>query len=472
MTSNLKLPIIPNNITVHLGKPSEKAANVTVPFIDYVKNVASSEIYPTWPENALRANIYAQISFALNRIYTEYYRSKGYDFDITNSTAFDQSFVYGRDIFQNISMIVDDIFDSYIVRQGTYEPLFAQYCNGTTTKCNGLSQWGSVELANKGYTPYQILQNYYGNNIDIKTNVPVSDISESIPIRPLRLGSTGDDVRNIQIKLNRISTNYPSIPKIYPINGFYDQNTLNAILEFQRIFNLNTDGITGKSTWYKINSIYNAVKKLNELDSEGITLEEIKRQFPGNLSLGSRGIGVETIQYMLKYISLYNPQVPEIKKDGIFGPLTEEAVKDFQKYIGLEPNGIIDDITYSALYDSYRGIINSLPDSQFIGKGRPYPGFPLGTGQKNEYVKYLQEYLNVISEVVPSVKRLSQDGIFGPLTENDVKEFQKYKGITANGIVAINTWDAIVSLYEDIIKGNLVSVNQYPSSNAYYTEEK
>ncbi|MBR6709015.1 MAG: spore cortex-lytic protein, partial [Clostridia bacterium] len=149
-----QLPYIPETVTVHLGAPDTNAPNITVSFPDYIKNVASSEIYPTWPENAIRANIYAQISYALNRIYTEYYRSRGYDFDITNSTAVDQSFVNGRDIFENISQIVDEIFNQYLRRQGAVEPLFAQYCNGTTVTCPGLSQWGTVELANRGYTPY------------------------------------------------------------------------------------------------------------------------------------------------------------------------------------------------------------------------------------------------------------------------------------------------------------------------------
>ena len=154
-------PFIPQTITVHLGPPDSPARNVTVPFVDYLKNVAASEIYPTWPENALRANIYAQISFALNRIYTEWYRSRGYDFDITNTTAFDQSYNFGRDTFQTTDRIVEELFNDYIVRQGAIEPLFAQFCNGTTSTCEGLSQWGTVDLANRGLTPFSILTNYY-----------------------------------------------------------------------------------------------------------------------------------------------------------------------------------------------------------------------------------------------------------------------------------------------------------------------
>ena len=204
MNNGAILPVIPENITVHLGRPTESARNVTVPFADYIKNVASSEIYPTWPENALRANILAQISFTLNRIYTEYYRSRGYDFDITNSTAFDQSFVYGRDIFENISQIVDEIFNEYVRRSGSVEPLFAVYCDGINVQCNGVSQWGSVELANQGLTPYEILQYYYGDGIELVTDVPVVGSITSYPGTPLRLGSNGDEVYFVQTRLNRI----------------------------------------------------------------------------------------------------------------------------------------------------------------------------------------------------------------------------------------------------------------------------
>ena len=214
------LPTIPEYITVHLGSPQSNARNVTVPFREYIANVASSEIFPTWPEAALRANILAQISFALNRIYTEFYRSRGYDFDITNSIANDQSFVDGREIFDNINEITGDIFDNYLVRQGFVEPLFATYCDGVEVTCPGLSQWGSVTLAERGLTPYAILQNYYGDDISIVVDAPIRGITATAPRRNLNLGSTGNDVAFVQLRLNRISNNFPSIPKIpkHPLN--------------------------------------------------------------------------------------------------------------------------------------------------------------------------------------------------------------------------------------------------------------
>ena len=315
-------PYIPSTITVHLGSPDSDAPNVTVPFQDYIANVASSEIYPTWPENAIRANILAQISFALNRIYTEYYRSRGYDFDITNSTAYDQSFVNNREIFENISQLVGEIFDTYIYRQGSVEPLFAQYCSGTTVTCDGLSQWGSVELAEQGLTPYEILQQYFGDDINLNFDTPVQTLTPSVPYRALRPGEVDEDVRTAQIRLNRISSNYPSIPKIYPVDGIYTTGTEDAVREFQRIFDLEVDGIIGKSTWYKIIQIYNGVKRLNELDSEGLGLSEIQRQFPEVLREGDTGIYIKQLQYFLAVVAQNSDQIQTIAIDSVFGPKT------------------------------------------------------------------------------------------------------------------------------------------------------
>ncbi len=459
--NNAPLPIIPESITVHLGRPEAPARNVTVPFIDYIKNVASSEIYPTWPESALRANIYAQISFALNRIYTEYYPSRGYDFDITNSTAFDQYFVPERDIFENISQIVDGIFNSYVVRQGTVEPLFTQYCNGTTSTCDGLSQWGTVPLAEQGLTPYEILQRFYGEDIDIRMNVPVQAIEESVPTRPLTLGSTGNDVKSIQVRLNRISTNYPAIPKIANPNGVYDQNTEAAVRRFQEIFNLTPDGIVGRNTWYRIQLIYNGVKRISELDSEGLTIEEISRQFPTELSVGSTGDGVRVVQYLLRYVATFDNRIPIINVDGIYGERTASATSAFQEIYGLPITGAMNEATYSLLYDVYRGYINSLPNSQFIGTARPYPGFTVTEGQSNEYVTALQTYLNLISRTFPEIPEIAVDGVFGPATRNAVIAYQNRFGLNPDGIVGLRTWESIGSLYSDLAKGGSVASSQH-----------
>ena len=205
-------PYVPQRITVHLGAPSADAQNVTVSFIDYVKNVASSEIYPTWEESALRANILAIVSFALNRVYTEFYRSRGYDFDITSSTAYDQFFVNGRSYFTNVARLVDDLFNDYLRRPGFVEPLAAKFCNGTTVTCEGLSQWGSQNLARQGYNSIQILRSYYGD-VEVVTDAPIRGITSSYPGIALRRGFSGPSVVVVQVSLNRISQNYPSIPK-------------------------------------------------------------------------------------------------------------------------------------------------------------------------------------------------------------------------------------------------------------------
>ena len=217
-------PYIPERITVHLGPPNADAQNVTVSFIDYVKNVASSEIYPTWADSALRANILAIVSFALNRVYTEFYRSRGYPFDITNSTAYDQFFVNGRSFFTNVSRIVDELFNDYLRRPGFVEPLAAKFCNGTTVTCEGLSQWGSENLAQQGYSSTQILRSYYGN-VEIVNNAPVRGITSSYPGSPLRRGTTGPSVVTVQVMLNRISQSYPAIPKIPSADGIFGART-------------------------------------------------------------------------------------------------------------------------------------------------------------------------------------------------------------------------------------------------------
>ena len=245
------IPFIPEQITVHLGTPSSNAPNVTVPFSDYVKNVASSEIYPTWDEDALRANILAIVSFALNRVYTEFYRSRGYDFDITNSTAFDQYFVNGRSFFDNVSRIVDELFNDYLRRPGFVEPLAAKFCNGTTVTCEGLSQWGSQNLAQQGYNANQIIRSYYGN-VETVVNAPIRGNTSSYPGTPLRVGSSGPNVVVIQTELNRISQNYPAIPKIPVVDGIFGPQTESAVRKFQEVFNLTPDGIVGKATWYAL----------------------------------------------------------------------------------------------------------------------------------------------------------------------------------------------------------------------------
>lgn len=442
-------PVIPDFITVHLGRPDSSAKNVRVPFTGYIKNVASSEVYPTWPENSLRANIYAQISLALNRIYTEYYRSRGYNFDITNSTAYDQAYIDGRDIFGNISRIVDEIFNSYITKGNQIQPYFAEYCDGKNVTCKGMSQWGTVTLANQGRTPIQILRNYYGSDINLVSNVPVKNIRESYPGTLLRLGTVGEDVRTIQRQLNRIRCNYPSIPNIPQTNGVFEATTRAAVRQFQSIFNLAVDGIVGRATWYKIKRIYNAVIKVSELYSEGITISDIDRIYSTSLRRGSRGNEVKLIQYYLNFLSFFNNRLPSIDADGIFGPATENAVKAFQSEYGLTADGIVGRDTWNRLQDAYFSTLNSLPDEYRSYSSLLYPGYVITTGASGNVVTQLQTFLNVIAANNSAVPSVAVDGVYGNETKNAVIAVQKLSGLEQTGAVGALTWNAIVNLYNE-----------------------
>jgi peptidoglycan hydrolase-like protein with peptidoglycan-binding domain len=459
------LPTIPETITVHLGAPSQPAANVTLPFLDYVKNVASSEVYPTWPEEAIRANIYAQISFALNRVYTEFYRNQGYDFDITSSTAYDQAFVNGRDIFENISRIVDETFNQYIVRNGSIEPLFAVYCNGTTTTCNGLSQWGTVELAEQGLGPYDILTRYYGNNISLVTNAPIAELRPSQPEILLRRGTVGNDVAFIQSRLNRISANYPAIPKILPVDGFFGIETENAVKKFQNIFNLAEDGIVGKATWYKIQFIYNAVKKLNELESEGLRLEDVSKFFPGTLNLGDTGESVEVIQYFLTAIAFFNSAIPAPVYSGVYDEQTRDAVIAFQAFAGLPQTGITDDATWNLIYDNYLGDIRSLTPEQIGTAIIPFPGTFLRLGDTGADVVQLQEFINVASSIYPAIPPVPITGVYDEDTRDAIYAAETLFGLEVDGITGPLVWDTLADIYNDAESGAVRQEGQFSGND-------
>lgn len=377
------IPFVPQNITVHLGPPNADAANVTVPFVDYIKNVASSEIYPTWEESALRANILAITSFALNRVYTEFYRSRGYDFDITNSTAYDQFYVNGRSIFSNISRLAEELFNDYLRRPGFVEPLAAKFCNGTTVTCEGLSQWGSQELAERGYNSTQILRTYYGN-VETVLNAPVQNYTSSYPGSPIRRGSIGPNVVVIQTELNRISQNYPAIPKIYPVDGIFGEQTEAAVRRFQEVFNLDADGIVGQATWYALIRLYTAVTNLSELRSQGQRYYSISWANNNPIRLGDRGIRVEHLQYMLNVLSAYIPEIPSLTVDGIFGSATRNAVLAAQRRFGLPETGTVNYETWEEIYDQFSGIENAtFRDLENF----PYTSGIIGNNLRNRYAQ-------------------------------------------------------------------------------------
>ena len=437
---------IPEYITVHLGDPDSPARNITIPFDQYIKSVASSEIYPTWPENSLRSNILAQITFALNRVYTEWYRSKGYDFDITNSTRYDQKFIEGRDYFDNIVKIVDEIFNNYVVKQDNVLPYFTQYCDGKRVSCEGLSQWGTVDLANQGLSPYEILKTYYGDDINIVYNAPLRQNTPSYPGVPLRLGNFSEDVRIIQRQLNRISDNYPAIPKIPNTNGVFNLQTEAAVKKFQEIFNINIDGIVGKATWYKIKDIYNGIKGFGELYSEGLTFNDVSRIYAEVLKEGDSGEQVGLIQYYLAVIGYFDDNIPVINIDRLFGPATKGAVLAFQQQYSLTHDGQVGRETFYKMTQVYNNLRQNLINQNSGLSNDIFPGRFLNLQMTGDDVDLLQQLLISITKNDPSLPAVNLSGVYDKATENAVRAIQSRYNITPNGIVGPLTWNRIIAL--------------------------
>ena len=438
--------IIPKNITVHLGKPAASARNVTVSFRNYIANVASSEVYPTWPEQALRANIHCQISLALNRIYTEWYPSKGYSFNITNSTSYDQYYVHGRTVFEVMTKLTDDIFNTYIRKTGTVNPYYSEYCDGKSVTCPGLKQWGTVTLANQGKNALQILKYYYGNNIEIVRTNSIQSIPQSYPGSPLRQGSSGSAVFTLQRQLNRITKDYPFLG-LLTVDGVIGSKMTATVKAFQKQFNLTADGVVGRSTWYKISYIYVSVKDLAELTSEGETSSGTLSDGTWNgtaLRQGSTGSAVEQLQFWLNTLAQYDSAIPSVTVDGIFGSGTTAAVRAFQRKYGLTVDGVVGQTTWNELYDEFRSIQSD------NGTPNAYPGTALRNGSSGQNVRLVQFWLKIARTVYSSLNNVTVDGRFGSSTEAAVRKFQSYFGLTSDGVVGRTTWSKLYEVYNDI----------------------
>ena len=438
-----RYPIVPNTITVHLGKPDENSRNITVPFTEYISNVASSELYPTWPKNALEANIYAIISFAMNRVYNEWYRSKGYNFDITSSPIYDQAFVENRSTYENINNIVEEIFNNYVVKGSQVQPYFTRYCDGRKTQCDGLSQWGSVELANQGKTPIDILKYYYGNDISIFYNAPVGDNIEGYPGYEVGLGSAGNPVLLIQRDLKRIRKNYPAIPNISTSLGIYDEETVEAVKKFQEIFSLPITGVVDKATWYKIKYIYTSVKKLSDLYSEGLTEDEITFLYTDKLEYGDTGIEVEYLHYFLGALAFLDNDIPRLPTNSVYNNNTITIVKAFQEKYNLPVTGIITYPDFIVLQKAYDNIIKNLP-KEYVDE--LYPDYFLTFGMSGNDVRRLQRFLLKICKYDKSIPGVRVNGVFDDLTDRSIKKIQSDYGFDINGIVGPLLWKKIVEL--------------------------
>ena len=438
--------IIPKNITVHLGKPAASARNVTVSFRRYIANVASSEVYPTWPESALRANIHCQISLALNRIYTEWYPSRGYSFNITNSTSYDQYYVHGRTVFDVMVRLTDDIFNTYLRKTGTVNPYYSEYCDGKSVTCPGLKQWGTVTLAKQGKTPLQILKYYYGSDIEIVRTNNIQAIPQSYPGSPLRQGDSGTAVFTLQRQLNRIAKDYPFFGKL-TVDGVFGPRMASTVKTFQRQFNLTADGVVGRQTWYKISYIYVSVKDLAELTSEGETSSgTLSDGSWGGTALrtGSTGSAVEQVQFWLNTLAQYESALPSLSVDGRYGAATASAVRAFQRRYGLTVDGVVGRETWNAIYNEFRSIQSD------NGTPNAYPGTALREGASGQNVRLVQFWLKIAHTVYSRLNDLTVDGKFGAATTAAVKRFQTYFGLTSDGVVGRTTWNKLYEVYNDI----------------------
>lgn len=443
----IRSPIIPTVITVHIGAPDEAGRNVTVPFDEYIKNVASGEIYPNWPIDAIKANVLAEISFALNRVYNEWYPSKGYNFDITSSSVYDQSFGENRQFFERIAQVVDEYFNNYIVKEDQVQPLFAQYCDGRVTKCDGLSQWGSVTLANQGKNPLEILKNYYGNDIRIIYNAPVEENIASYPGFPVELGISGDFVRMIKTQLNRIGRNYPAIPAITDDSIYFTVETEQAVKKFQEIFNLPVTGSVDKMTWYKIKYLYNAVKNISNLYSEGISEEEATVLFGNKLQLGDTGSYINTLNYYLNVIAYFDPDIPFLNLNSdTFTEDTRQMVVAFQNKYNIKATGEVDVNTWKALKEAYFQTIEKVPTDCLCNVNEFYPGRYLLKDMTGEDIVNLQKFLYLICEKRQSIPGVIVNGTYDSLTESSVKAIQANNDLEVNGVVGPQTWSKIVEL--------------------------
>ena len=449
--------VIPKTITVHLGAPTSSARNVTVSFRDYIANVASSEVYPTWPEQALRANIHCQISLALNRIYTEWYPSRGFSFNITGSPGYDQAYVHGRTVFDVMVRLTDDLFNTYLRKAGTTNPYFSEYCDGKTVSCPGLKQWGTVSLAEEGRSALSILRYYYGKDIEVVRTSNIAAIPESYPGSPVCQGSRGTSVFTLQRQLNRITKDYPFFGTL-TVDGIFGAEMTATVKRFQRQFSLTADGTVGRQTWYKISYIYVSVKDLAELTSEGETSSgSLSDGTWGGRTLrtGSSGSAVEQLQFWLNTISQYVSSIPSVTVDGRFGSGTAAAVRAFQRRYGLTVDGVVGEATWNAVYAQFFSIQSD------NGTPNAYPGTALREGASGQNVRLVQFWLKIARTVYTALNNLSVDGKFGPSTRRAVAAFQRYFGLSDDGVVGRATWNKLREVYTDIAN-DLLAENLRP----------
>ncbi|MDR1700965.1 MAG: peptidoglycan-binding protein [Lachnoclostridium sp.] len=429
---------IPAFITVHLGEPMDnRVPDIRIPFIDYIKNVTASEVYPTWPYHSLVANIYAIVTFALNRIYSKWYRNQGYDFDITCSPEYDMCYRKNGPVFENMNSIVDNMFHVYAHIKGDTFPYFTEFCNGVFVTCSGMHQWETVSLAEQGKTPLEILRDCYTDKLELKADSFLQNIEEQYPDKILMIGSSGESVHRMQKYLNQIRKNYQEIPLIEKEDGEYGYNTNNAVKGFQKAFQLIQSGNISKRTWYQISYLYanisNFIRGTDENNRFCIGYEPPVIL----LTLGSKDKDVEKLQYLVNRISLYYSSVSPVNQNGIYDRQLEISIRQFQITFGLTSNGRVGPNTWNKLYCVYHGIRNMERPANYQGE--------LRNGSTESNVRLIQQYLSDLRIKYPNLAPITVDGIFGPNTKEAVMTYQEQFHLPPDGIVDQKTWDEIVS---------------------------
>ena len=419
----------------------------------------------SWPEEALRANIIAQVSLALNRIWTEWYPSRGYSFNITGSPGYDQAYVNGRTVFAVMERLTAELFNTFVQRSGDVEPYFTEYCDGKTVTCPGMKQWGTVDRAREGLNALQILRYYYGNRVQLVTTNNIAAIPSSYPGSPLRRGSTGTNVRILQKQLSRIAKDYPSFGKP-AVTGTFDEATENSVKKFQKQFGLTADGIVGKATWYKISYVYVSVKDLAELTSEGETAEGIQSAggWPGTvLRRGSTGSSVEQVQFWLSDLAQFDSSLVRVSVDGSYGAATERAVRAFQQKQNLTADGVVGQTTWNALYAAW-------VDAQSDLGGTAWPGTALRRGDTGMEVRLVQFWLRLAADNYSALRTVTVDGSYGAATVSAVTAFQSLFGLTADGVVGRSTWNKLKEVGL-AVANKIVAANVAPGQFTATTRE-
>lgn len=409
----------------------------------------------SWPEEALRANIIAQVSLALNRIWTEWYPSRGYSFNITGSPGYDQAYVNGRTVFAVMERLTAELFNTFVQRSGDVEPYFTEYCDGKTVTCPGMKQWGTVDRAREGMNALQILRYYYGNRVQLVTTDNIAAIPSSYPGSPLRRGSTGTNVRILQKQLSRIAKDYPSFGKPV-VTGTFDEATENSVKKFQKQFSLTADGVVGRPTWNKVSFIYVSVKDLAELTSEGETAEGTQSAggWPGTvLRRGSTGSSVEQVQFWLSDLAQFDSSLVRVTVDGSYGAATERAVRTFQQKQSLTADGVVGQRTWNTLYAAW-------VDAQSDLGGTAWPGTALRRGAAGMEVRLVQFWLRLAADNYSALRTVTVDGSYGAATVSAVEAFQTLFGLTPDGVVGRSTWNKLkevgLAVANKIVAANVV----------------